>query len=188
VVDVGCGSGRLSSALAKRFDIRYHGTDILQPLLDYARARAPKTYRFTRVERIAIPEESDSADFVTFFSVATHLLHHETYMYLEEARRVAVPGGLIVVSFLEFGNPNHWPVFHNTIRAYRDQIPDHLNAFIEASVFPVWAQKLGLELVAIHPGDKPWIPITEPRVAENGAREEALAGLGQSCVIFRKPQ
>jgi ubiquinone/menaquinone biosynthesis C-methylase UbiE len=185
VVDVGCGSGRLSSALARRFNIRYHGTDILQPLLDFARAHAPKTYRFTRVERIIIPEQSTSADFVTFFSVATHLMHHETYVYLEEAARVAVPGGLIIVSFLEFGNPVHWSIFENTIKAYRRQIPDHLNAFIEPTVFPIWAEKLGLDLVAILRGDEPWIPIAEPN---NGDRGDGLAALGQSCAILRKPR
>jgi ubiquinone/menaquinone biosynthesis C-methylase UbiE len=188
VVDVGCGSGRLSSALAERFDLRYHGTDVLQPLLDYAKAHAPKAYRFTRVEKIAIPERSGSADFVTFFSVATHLLHHETYMYLEEAQRVAVPGGLIVVTFLELGNSTHWPIFQNTIRAYREHIPDPLNTFIEASVFPVWAEKLGLELVAVHPGDETWIPMTEESGAGNEAPKVGLVYLGQSCAILRKPR
>jgi len=187
VVDVGCGSGRLASALANRFDVHYHGTDILQPLLDYARTRAPSTYRFTRVERIAIPEKSDSADFVTFFSVATHLLHHETYLYLEEARRVAAPGGLIVVSFLEFGIPWHWSFFHNTVRQYHDQVPDPLNVFIERSVFPVWAEKLGLEIVAIHPGSDTWIPVARPEPVGTDVPEEGLSSLGQSCAVLRKP-
>jgi ubiquinone/menaquinone biosynthesis C-methylase UbiE len=185
VVDVGCGSGRLSSALARRFDIRYHGTDILAPLLHYARMRAPASYRFTQIDCIGIPEESDSADFVTFFSVATHLMHHETYIYLKEAQRVAKPGGQIVVSFLEFANPDHWPIFDNTVRAYRQRIPEHLNAFIEGSVFPIWARKLGLELIAIHPGDRSWIPITKASGLDE--EEEALIGLGQSCAILRKP-
>ena len=187
VVDVGCGSGRLSSALAERFDIRYHGTDILEPLLDYARTHAPAGYRFTRVDSIAIPEASDSADFVTFFSVATHLLHHETFIYLEEARRVAARGGQIVLSFLEFGIPDHWRHFANSVRIHRSCVPEPINTFIERSVFPIWAEKLGLELVAVRPGDIAWIPIDESSASDPQASPASLVALGQSCAIFRKP-
>jgi ubiquinone/menaquinone biosynthesis C-methylase UbiE len=187
VVDVGCGSGRLSSALGERCDIRYHGTDILQPLLDYARQHAPSSYRFTRVDRIAIPEQSDSADFVTLFSVATHLMHHETYSYLEEARRVAAPGGRIVVSFLEFANPGHWQIFANTLRVYRSSLPEPINTFIEASVFAVWAEKLGLELVEVKRGDTPWFPLDGSAQSDGGEAAGGLVSLGQSCAVLRKP-
>ena len=36
VIDVGCGSGRLSHALAKTFAGRYLGTDVVPELLEYA--------------------------------------------------------------------------------------------------------------------------------------------------------
>ena len=45
VVDVGCGSGRLSSAIHRRAAIDYLGLDIMQPALDYARKHAPSHYQ-----------------------------------------------------------------------------------------------------------------------------------------------
>ena len=45
LIDIGCGSGRLSSALGHRLPgLRYLGTDIVPALLDYAKARAPSNF------------------------------------------------------------------------------------------------------------------------------------------------
>ena len=52
-----------------------------------------------------IPAPDACADMVCAFSVFTHLLHTETYLYLEDIRRVLRPGGRLVFSFLEFANP-----------------------------------------------------------------------------------
>ena len=35
------------------------------------------------------------------FSVFTHLLHEESFIYLEDFKRVLKPGGSVVFSFLE---------------------------------------------------------------------------------------
>jgi SAM-dependent methyltransferase len=168
VVDVGCGSGRLSTAIQRKAAIDYHGTAVLRPALDYARSRAPSHYRFTRVAGLDIPVASASADFVVFFSVATHLMHHETYIYPEEAKRVAKPGGRIVTSFLVIGNPEHWPAFAHSVASRRRNNRAHLNAFIEPAVFPVWAERLNLELVAIHRVGAEWIPLTGDATMEDG--------------------
>jgi ubiquinone/menaquinone biosynthesis C-methylase UbiE len=62
-----------------------------------------------------IPEKDGEADFVCFFSVLTHLLHEQGFVYLQEAKRVLKPGGKIVFSFLEFAVPDHWAVFEGTV-------------------------------------------------------------------------
>lgn len=187
VIDVGCGSGRLSSAIQRRASIEYLGIDIMQPALDYARKHAPSRYRFARVGGLEIPAEAGSADFVTFFSVVTHLAHHETYLYLEEAKRVSRPGGHIVVSFLELTNPVHWPTFSRTVDSRRRNNRAHLNAFIEPEVFRTWAGRLKLDLVAVHNGGTPWVPLTEPVTMDDGRVFSDIADLGQSVAILRKP-
>ncbi|MGH7935884.1 MAG: class I SAM-dependent methyltransferase, partial [Chthoniobacterales bacterium] len=92
LIDVGCGSGRLAAALARsdwRETICYLGIDVVREMLTFAAAqcRQPR-WRFEEVNEPHIPESDGVADMVCFFSVFTHLLEEESYLYLQEARRV----------------------------------------------------------------------------------------------------
>jgi len=109
---------------------------------------------------------------VAAFSLFTHLLHEETYIYLQDALRVLKPGGKIVMSFLEFGEPTHWEVFAPTVEARRTNTRLPLNTFIERSAIDVWCSHLGFERLAfVDAQDKCW----------NGS------ALGQSLAVLRKP-
>ncbi len=189
VVDVGCGSGRLSSALSRGQHIAYHGIDVVQELLDYAKSQSADHYRFTLVDGLYVPEETGVVDFVTLFSVATHLHRHETYTYLKELIRVAKPNGLIVVSFLDPTNPAHWPMFEAT--AYHAEIGslDHLNAFIEPGTIKTFADHLGVRLEAMHPAGDLFIKIDQPLILPTLERTftDGVAELSQCVAILRKP-
>jgi ubiquinone/menaquinone biosynthesis C-methylase UbiE len=89
IVDIGCGSGRLSTQLSQRYGatIQYLGLDIMPELLSYARSKADPTYRFEVTEGLSIPISDASAHFVAAFSVFTHLKHRETKGYFREAKR-----------------------------------------------------------------------------------------------------
>ncbi len=102
VIDIGAGSGRLSTAFKNLRNLRYLGTDVVPELLDFARQKSDRAdWTFKQVKTIEIPERDDVADFVVFFSVFTHLRENECYSYLREAKRVLKQGGTIVVSFLD---------------------------------------------------------------------------------------
>jgi ubiquinone/menaquinone biosynthesis C-methylase UbiE len=102
VIDIGCGSGRLASALLEVPGIAYLGTDVVPELLAYAAARcSARGVRFEPVDGLTIPEIDGKADFVAFFSVLTHLSTQEGLAYLEEAKRVIKENGRIVVSYLD---------------------------------------------------------------------------------------
>jgi ubiquinone/menaquinone biosynthesis C-methylase UbiE len=137
--------------------IDYLGIDIIAAFLDYARTRAPRTYRFVLNRTLRIPAPTASADMVAAFSVFTHLLHAETFLYMEDIRRVLRPGGRLVFSFLEFANAEHWVVFDGTINAQRDSTLPHLNQFIERDVIDVWCGKLGyVRETFIDGAEAPW--------------------------------
>lgn len=186
VIDVGCGSGRLSSQLAPLWDGHYLGIDILEELLVHARSiTSRKDWRFARGAGLTIPEADGKADMVCFFSVFTHLLHEETYVYLREAMRVLRPGGKIVFSFLEFRIPSHWAVFAQDVANVGTR--QVLNQFMSRDGIEAWAQRLGLQVETIQDGDKPHIPISEPLKFDDGRRIEGMGALGQSVCVLVKP-
>ncbi len=172
LVDLGCGSGRLARALGRsEKHVEYVGIDIVQALLDYAATQSPASYRFLKHQELSIPLASLSMDFACAFSVFTHLLHHESYLYIEDFHRVLKPGGKLLFSFLEFAAPAHWTVFRNTADQQKASNQAHLNSFIERNAIEIWADQAGFVVEGFIGG------------------HEAIGGsppLGQSSAILRK--
>lgn len=134
------------------------------------------------MEGFTIPEDDGRADIVCFFSVLTHLLHEQSYIYLQEVRRVLKPTGKIVFSFLESRIADHWNVFASTVGDVYGEHP--LNVFISRDAIEAWASHLGLRVDVIQDGDKPDIPLPHPVVTEAGLVMKESGTLGQSvCVL-----
>jgi SAM-dependent methyltransferase len=185
VVDVGCGSGRLTMQLAHFPCIGYIGTDVVARLIEFTSNRAGRPdWKFHVTQGSVIPCDSGTADFTCFFSVFTHLLHEDTFRYIREASRCLKKGGLLVFSFLEFRIPSHWSAFFSAVES--SSYGKHLNQFIDRDAISAWAAHSGLEVQSIHDGDKPHIPIPEVIVWEDGRRMGSLGQLGQSVAILRK--
>jgi len=181
VIDVGCGSGRLAFQLKEYLTSRYIGLDVVEDLLRYAERICQRDdWEFKTASGLSIPEPSESAELVCFFSVFTHLLHEESYQYLEDAKRVLKPGGKIIFSFLEFRIPSHWMVFETAVR---DTNPNKVSTqFLSRDAIEAWVDHLGLRIATIHDGDKPYIKLHEVIREESG--EEVKGTLGQSvCVL-----
>ena len=185
LIDVGCGSGRLAKPLAEYLRGSYLGIDVVPEMLDYARTLAGREdWRFEVASGFAIPERAGRADMVCFFSVFTHLLHEQSFVYLRDAKRVLKPGGTVVFSFLEFAIPSHWTVFEGNVADIGGT--EHLNMFMDRDGIHAWASHLDLEIVALHDGDKPHIPIPRPLTLENGTTIVDRGNLGQSVAVLRK--
>jgi SAM-dependent methyltransferase len=173
LVDVGCGSGRLAKPLSADPNVRYLGIDLVPDLITYARTICARPdWRFEVIDHIGIPEADGQADMVSFFSVLTHLLHEQGYWYLEEARRVLKPGGHVVFSFLEFQEPVHWANFDIVLNAQKTRAPVPMNVFHDRAFLPIWAARLGMDVVDIR------------GAAEVIAPE---GNLGQALCVLRKP-
>jgi SAM-dependent methyltransferase len=187
VVDVGCGSGRLAFQLRRYPKLRYLGTDVVPALLAYAKKRVARPdFAFRHVTSLHVPAKPATADFAVFFSVFTHLLHEESYVYLQEAHRVLKPGGKVIFSFLEFAVEHNWPVFRaNTDWVRERTMAGHLNVFQHRGDIRVWARQLGFAVDTFWPGDARLI-----NVEADAASDEVPAGayaLGQSVCVLRKP-
>jgi SAM-dependent methyltransferase len=186
LVDVGCGSGRLARQMSGYLSGKYLGIDIVPDLLAYARSITKRDdWRFEEAAGLVIPEQDNQVDMVCFFSVLTHLLHEQGYVYLQEAKRVLKPGGKIVFSFLDFTIEGHWPVFETTIKSI-DTRDRSLNVFISKDATEVWAKHLEMDLVALEDADSKFIPLPNPIRLDSGVVVEDFGSLGQSVCVLTK--
>lgn len=170
--DFGCGSGRVATGVAKKVQLdKYLGVDIVKDLLSYADSKTPANYQYKLNRSFTLPADDATFDMVCAFSVVTHLLHHESYLYFCEIERILKPGGTAVISFLELAEPAHWEIFNATaVQTSRSKMP-HLNAFTERNQLEIMGKHAGL-------GMRGFIDGTAPI---NGK-----TALGQSVIILSK--
>lgn len=187
LIDVGCGSGRLAKPLSEIHTGKYLGIDVVPGLIEYARKLVPRSdWRFAVAEGLKIPEADQQADMVCFFSVLTHLLHEESFVYLREAKRVLKPGGKIVLSFLDFRVANHWDSFESNLRDIGAG-SQPMNVFMCPDMFREWSTRLDLELETVHDGDDPYLTLSAPISFEDGTVMKDRTAFGQSvCVMVRR--
>jgi len=184
LVDVGCGSGRLAFQLREFLSGEYVGIDVVPDLFRYAEKKCNRPdWRFYAAPGTVIPEPDASTDFITFFSVFTHLQFEETYRYLKDAKRVLKPSGKIVFSFLEFRMPSHWNIFQTSLE---DARPDKvLNQFMDRDGIRAWANHIGLRVEKFFDGDTAYIPLDRTIRWDDGREYTGMASLGQStCVLM----
>lgn len=182
LIDVGCGSGRLAVPLSEYLEGSYLGIDVVQKLIDYAEKKTSRPdWSFKLGQGLVIPEQDNKADFVCFFSVLTHLRHEESFLYLEEAKRVLKPNGKIVFSFLDFQNPNNWGIFEHNQKNIGTGEP--LNQFIGVDAIKIWADQLNLQVLEINRGGK--IKISKD-IDFDGTNSKETHLLGQSICVLSK--
>ncbi len=112
-LEIGCGAGRITQALAARFD-HVIALDVSEDMITLAEAVAPENVEFRLVEGTQIPLPSASVDAV----FTCHVLQHleglaQVTEYLTEARRVMRPGAGIMVQLGLHGTPMR---FHGRMR------------------------------------------------------------------------
>lgn len=101
-LDLACGTGDLSRALARRYPRgRVTGLDIAAPMLALARKAGPPGVRFVKGDMGELPLADASADIVTGGYALRNAADLEAA--LAEIARVLKPGG--VAAFLDFSKP-----------------------------------------------------------------------------------
>ena len=186
IVDVGCGSGRLTKQLLNYLTTgKYIGFDVVPELFAYASNLCSNRDNFKIYEApgLTIPEKDEFADYICFYSVLTHLTHKESFLYLKDAKRVLKHDGKIVISFLESIIPKHKKTFIQYVEDNTDSAI--LNQFIERSNFKMWCELLNLKIDRFYSGNTNYIEIDRHiKLKEHSFYHNC--SLGQSVVVISK--
>jgi len=175
IYDLGCGSGRTALGLRLAgWTGRYTGSDIVEPLIAYAKQKN-ENFDFYLHEDFSARAEDATIDLFFAWSLFTHLNPEETYLYLEDARRVLTSGGLLMFSFLEPAIDWHWQLFKDRVLQIRHGVrPAHLDYFFDRNFIRMIADDLGLRILKFIDGD------------DEAATD--MGNFGQSVAILKKAE
>jgi ubiquinone/menaquinone biosynthesis C-methylase UbiE len=124
VLDLGCGTGRLSAALAEQGIARAWGVDASPEMLAVARERVPRSVGLTRASAEQLPFRAAWFDRAVMWLVV-HLVDRPAVF--REVGRVMVPNGLLaIVSFSSEHFDRYWlnRYFPTIARIDRERFPD----------------------------------------------------------------
>jgi SAM-dependent methyltransferase len=147
VLELGCGVARIGRELAPTVG-QWHGVDISNRLLKIARGRTvhlPNVH-FHELSGTALPFADNSFDRAYSHLVFFHLDKEDLFIYLNELRRVVVPGGLIYFDTWNLMHPEGWKRFLWELEHHRHKRvkPAHRNQFAMPEEIRLYTEKAGL--------------------------------------------
>ena len=141
VLDVGCGTGRVSRVLSAQ--CRYVGIDLSEDMIRVARKRN-QSRLFVIGDATRIPYPDESFDAVLMIAVLHHsVLSSEREKILQEAHRVLKPGGCMFASVWNLFQPRYWKRWTGWRQAC---IPNQQDPSVRRDYYVFTMPKLGAEL------------------------------------------
>jgi SAM-dependent methyltransferase len=128
VLDLGCGVGEFTAALADR-RVQVVGVEVAQAAIDRARSKHPQLeFRLTEIDD-PLPFEDGAFDVVWASEVIEHVA--DTGRWLSEVRRVLVPRGRLLLTTPSHGRLR---VALGGIERFSEPLGDHLHLYTRSSL------------------------------------------------------
>jgi len=103
ILDVGCGLGRIAFSLLEYLndDGEYYGIDMGKEAIEYCTKNYQRpNFHFILNNNTNIPITNKKFDFITFFSVFTHLYPNEIIEFLKQCKELLEKNGVIISDML----------------------------------------------------------------------------------------
>jgi len=116
LLDFGCGCGRVTRFLAyERFAAQLVGCDIDPEAIAWCRENIPAVDFQVTPYTPPLSFSDDSFDFIYSISIFTHLHPEEQFAWLQELRRIASPGAILILSVQ--GHNRNWSRLPDEVKA-----------------------------------------------------------------------
>lgn len=144
IYDLGCGCGRTAQALKRNgWTGHYVGADVVPELLAELVRQCPDYGTVLNFDRTIMAGDS-TIDLLFNWSVFTHLLPAESFLYMIDAHRALKPGGNLLFSFLEMEEPTHDRVWLGSLESLRrGGKEEQLNSFLHRDWIRRFARDAG---------------------------------------------
>jgi ubiquinone/menaquinone biosynthesis C-methylase UbiE len=149
VVDLGCGTGRISGMLAAKLGAQVIGLDPSEKMIDEARRKSAISVVFGRASAHELPFQESSVDLVFMSQIYHHL--PDPPAVARECRRVLRAGGYVCVRTATRENDVVAPTFFPKMRAMLDaELPssDEIRSIFGAAGLTPGHHEIVTELVA----------------------------------------
>ena len=106
ILDLGCGTGRFSEALAAHFDAQVFAVDPSKKMLEQARSKQVERVSYVLGSGESIPLDTNSVDLIYMSMIFHHF--RDPRLAVRECRRVLREGG---TAFMRTGTQEHIPSY-----------------------------------------------------------------------------
>ena len=151
-IDIGCGVGRFTQALGRRFS-RAVGLDVSDDMVVQAQAAAAglSNLSFMAGDGLSLPHPSDSADFVWSYEVFQHMPSHAVIQaHVNEAGRILKSNGY---GLLHFRSAHNYPTIFWSIAS-----------LVPTPVIRISKRLLGKDPLTADPTWRGAEPLTKPNI------------------------
>lgn len=167
ILEIGCGVGRVGSALAPVCR-HWFGSDISGEMLKHAAKRLAQFDNITLVELadVSLQMFPDNGLDLTYCTVVfMHLYEWDRYRYVQEMYRVLRPGGRCYFDNMDITSNPGWQMFTDGARLPPHRRPAHVSMISSGEELETYAKRAGFCDIRVHRLPQGWVAIsaTKPR-------------------------
>jgi SAM-dependent methyltransferase len=162
VLEIGCGIGRVATALAPHCR-HWFGADISGEMLKHAAKRLAGLNNVTLVELSEVnlqmfPDNGFDLAYCTV--VFMHLYEWDRYRYVREMARVLRPGGRCYFDNMDITSGPGWKLFSDEANLLPERRPAHVSMISSGEELETYAKRAGFTDIEVHRLPQGWVAIS----------------------------